>query len=52
MRKLYLLLAVLTCNGLVHADENPYMPEPKLKDANVSTWNIGAGFTKNYYMPI
>ncbi|KXO73506.1 hypothetical protein HWI77_12180 [Acinetobacter venetianus] len=46
MRKLYLLLAVLTCNGLVHADENPYMPEPKLKDANVSTWNIGAGFTK------
>ena len=46
MKKIYLLLAVLTCTGLVHAEENPFKPEPKLKDAKVSTWNIGAGVTK------
>ncbi|ENW78780.1 hypothetical protein F909_03742 [Acinetobacter sp. ANC 3929] len=46
MRKICLLLSVLTFTGLTHADENPFKPEPKLKDANVSTWNVGAGFTK------
>ena len=46
MKKIYLLLAVLTSTGLVHAGENPFKPEPKLKDAKVSTWNIGAGVTK------
>ena len=47
MKKSYLLLAVLAFNGVVHAEENPYMPEAKLKGAkDVATWNIGAGFTK------
>lgn len=47
MKKFYLLLAVLAFNGVVHAEENPYMPEAKLKGAkDVATWNIGAGFTK------
>ena len=40
------MLAVLTSTGLVHAGENPFKPEPKLKDAKVSSWNIGAGVTK------
>ena len=46
MKTRYMLLAALVCNGLAHADDNPYLPEPKLKDARVSTWNVGAGFTK------
>ncbi len=47
MRKFYLLLAVLALNGIVHAEENAYMPEAKLKGAkDVATWNVGAGFTK------
>ena len=46
MKRIYLLLAVLTSTGLVHAEENPFKPEPKLKDAKVSSWNIGAGVTK------
>ena len=46
MRKFCLLLAVLACNGMLHAEENPFKPEPKLQGANVSTWNVGAGFTK------
>ena len=46
MKKLYLLLAVMSLNTVAYADENPYLPEPKLKDAKVSTWNVGAGFTK------
>ena len=37
MKKIYLLLAVLTSTGLVHAGENPFKPEPKLKDAKVSS---------------
>ena len=40
------MLAVLTSTGLVHAEENPFKPQPKLKDAKVSSWNIGAGVTK------
>ncbi|RLZ08901.1 hypothetical protein EAH57_07720 [Acinetobacter sp. 2JN-4] len=46
MRKIYLLLAVLASNGLAHAGEKAYLPEAKLTGANVSTWNVGAGFTK------
>ena len=46
MKKLYLLLAVMSLNTVAYADENPYLPESKLKDAKVSTWNVGAGFTK------
>lgn len=46
MKKLYLLLAVMSLNTVAYADENPYLPEPKLKEAKVSTWNVGAGFTK------
>ena len=46
MKKLYLLLAVMSLNTVAYADENPYLPEPKLKEAKDSTWNIGAGFTK------
>lgn len=46
MRKFQVLLAVLALTGFAHAEENAYMPEAKLTGANVSTWNIGAGFTK------
>lgn len=46
MKKIYLLLAVLTCAGTANANENLYLPKAKLKDAAVSTWNVGAGFTK------
>ena len=46
MKKLYLLVSVLSCASLSHAQENSMLPEAKLKDAKVSTWNVGAGFTK------
>lgn len=46
MRKFQVLLAVLALTSFAHAEENAYMPEAKLTGANVSTWNIGAGFTK------
>lgn len=46
MKKICLLIACLACHGWVHAEENPFMPEAKLKGADVSTWNVGAGFTK------
>jgi hypothetical protein len=46
MKKICLLLTVLAANSIIHAEENPYLPEAKLQDAKVSTWNVGAGFTK------
>ncbi|APR70827.1 MULTISPECIES: hypothetical protein [Acinetobacter] len=46
MRKIYLLLAVTAVSGLAHAEGNSFLPEAKLTDAKVSTWNVGAGFTK------
>lgn len=52
MRKIYLLLAVTAVSGLAHAEGNSFLPEAKLTDAKVSTWNVGQVSLKNYYTPI
>ncbi|WP_347463788.1 hypothetical protein ABEF85_10415 [Acinetobacter thermotolerans] len=47
MNKLYPLLALALMTNAAYAQDQIFsMPEPKLGDAQASTWNIGAGFTK------
>ena len=47
MNKLYPLLALALMTNAAYAQDQIFStPEPKLGDAQASTWNIGAGFTK------
>jgi hypothetical protein len=45
MTRVYSLLACLTLANVAYAQDNPYLPEAKLKPENAATWNVGAGVT-------
>lgn len=46
MRKIFPFILLGMCSSFVHADLASYLPEAKLKNANVSTLNAGAGITQ------
>lgn len=47
MNKLYPLLAFAFIANMAYADDSTYRSEAKLSDSQASTWNVGAGFTRN-----
>lgn len=47
MNKLYPLLAFAFIANTAYADDSTYRSEAKLSDSQASTWNVGAGFTRN-----
>ncbi len=46
MNRFYPLLAMILMTSTAYAHEQTFLPDAKLTDAQASTWNIGAGFTK------
>ena len=46
MKNISILIALLAFNQGLYAEEHPFRPESKLKNADVTTWGIGAGFTQ------
>lgn len=47
MNKLYPLLAFAFIANMAYADDSTYRSEAKLSNSQASTWNVGAGFTRN-----
>nr|WP_174505431.1 hypothetical protein [Acinetobacter sp. Marseille-Q1620] len=46
MKKIFPLLVLSAIAGFAHADLASYLPEAKLKNANLATFNVGAGITQ------
>lgn len=46
MRKIFPLVLLVAIGNTAHAELSDYLPQPKLKAENASTWNAGAGMTQ------